>query len=230
MHSSGRAFANLAAQQFGEGTTGTTRIGQHEVRRVDNAMRKTISSAAIGLLCLLGLARIASADDDSSKFRPFNGLFADLFDDDAKPQPPPQQHKLQHNYNPQYTVPNYATATAQPRPSSAANPSAAIPAQPAADPPANLPQVTKTSAMPARGATSLPSRRAVTDDTYSFQWKDGGSPGSPIEAPVADGPPSMDRPLAVGVVNSGTRADARASEAVPPVAVWRRAGCRRFDA
>ena len=163
-------------------------------------MRKTISSAAIGLLCLLGLARIASADDDSSKFRPFNGLFADLFEDDAKTQPPPQQHKLQHNYNPQYTVPNYATATAQPQ--AAAKPLAPVPMPQAANPPANLPQAPDTSAMPARGATSLPSRRAVTDDTYSFQWKDGGSLASPVEAPAADSPASADRPLAADAINT----------------------------
>ncbi len=161
-------------------------------------MRKTISSAAIVVLCLLGLARIASADDDPSKFRPFNGLFADLFEDDAKPQPPPPQHKLQHNYNPQYTVPNYATA----QPQSPAKPLAPTAAPSPTDPPANLPRVTDGSAMPTRGATSLPPRRAVTDDNYSFQWNDGGSSAAPDAAPTADSPASVDRPLAAGVINS----------------------------
>src|SRR6516162_1723715 len=109
---------------FGDRSTAGTSIGQHAVRRVDNTMRKTINSAATIVICLLGLARIASADDDSAtKFRPFNGLFADLFTDDAKPQPP--QHKLQHSYNPNYTVPNYSTAQPQP---SAAKSLAPIPA------------------------------------------------------------------------------------------------------
>ena len=165
-------------------------------------MRKTISTAATIVLCLLGLTKIASADDDSTpKFRPFNGLFADLFEDDAKPQPPPPQHKVQHNYNPQYTVPNYATAQPQ---STAAKPLAPIPAPPAADPPANLPQVTNTSPMPARGTTSLPPRRAVTDDNYSFQWNDGGSSAAPpLAPPPAESPMVADRTLAGGISNPG---------------------------
>ena len=192
-------------------------------------MRKTISTAATIVLCLLGLARIASADDDSTpKFRPFNGLFADLFEDDAKPQPPPPQHKLQHNYNPQYTVPNYATAQPQ---STAAKPLAPIPAPSAADPPANLPQVTDTSAMPARGTTSLPPHRAVTDDNYSFQWKDGGTPAAPsLAPPVAESATTVDRPLAAGISSSGGAPNARAIKTIPPVAVWRRAGYARDNA
>jgi uncharacterized repeat protein (TIGR01451 family) len=160
-------------------------------------MRKTISSTTTVVICLLGLAGVASADDDSTpKFRPFNGLFADLFTDDAKPEPP--QRKPQHSYNPNYTVPNYSTA--QPQPTAVAKPLAPIPAPPAADPPADLPQVTHTSPTPAHGATSLPPRRAVTNDNYAFQWNDGGVPApAPLAPPAAESPSTVDRPIASGV-------------------------------
>ena len=86
-------------------------------------LNKKFATAAV-VLCLMGLARTAMAQNSSDQpFRPFNGLFANLFDDGTQP-PPPKQHQVQNsstdNYNSMGTaqmqrVPTRAT---QPAPNS----------------------------------------------------------------------------------------------------------------
>jgi uncharacterized repeat protein (TIGR01451 family) len=147
----------------------------------------------------LGLAGIASAadDNDAPKFRPFNGLFADMFTDDAKAQPP-QPHKLQH-YNPDYTVPNYSTA--QPHPT-ATKPIGPMPPPPVAEAPSRLPQVADGITAPPRPTSTQPARRAVTSDNYSFNYNDGAAALPPPSAPTTELPAPTDRPLATAAPSS----------------------------
>ncbi len=111
------------------------------------------------------------AQNSSDQFRPFNGLFADLFDDGSQSQRPqrPAQNNSTNNYN------SAGTAQLQRTPTRAA------PLQPAPQPDADLPGPSATSAMR--------SRSSATGSNYSFQYDDGISPSGP-----ALNPPSLSAP------------------------------------
>jgi uncharacterized repeat protein (TIGR01451 family) len=143
-------------------------------------MSKRIHTAATIAFCLLGLARIASAQDDSTKFRPFGGFFADMFGDDTNRQPP---HALQHNVNPNpdYSVPNYSTAGGR-SPSTPAQAQSPTLAPPPLDVPPPDP-------VPSSDVKAAP-KRAATNDNYSFQWNDHSSSNPPSQAPLATGEPN----------------------------------------
>ena len=145
-------------------------------------MRKRITAAATVAICLLGLARCASAQDDSSKFRPFGGFFADMFGDDSTSQQPPR--RLQHNVNPSSTVPNYSTASAKPKPAAAPADSPTPAPPPLAEPPAD--PVPGADAKPlVRPGSTTGNRRTVTGDNYSFHWNDSAAANPP--SPAAEG-------------------------------------------
>ena len=148
-------------------------------------MTKRIIAAATVAVCLCGLARIASAEDDSKPFRPFNGLFADLFNDDD-PKPQPKRHALQHDYESGDGVQYYSAASNRPKQLSPPPQSAAEPAAPVTEPPADPPRNADSGAT-ARPAAPSPLRHSVTSGNYSFQWSDGctgrfASPASPSSA------------------------------------------------
>lgn len=151
-----------------------------------------INAAATVAICLLGLARCALAQDDSGKFRPFGGFFADMFGDDSSAQQQPPR-RLQHNVNPSTnsTVPNYSTANAQPKPALAED---SIPAPPPlADPPAEgVPSDAKPLIRP--GGTAA-NRRTVTSDNYSFQWNDSAALNPPPEGKLAASPNPSGLPM-----------------------------------
>ncbi len=135
-------------------------------------MCKTLNTASIAI-CLLGLARIASAQDSSGTFRPFGGLFADMFSDDSNRQ---QSHPLQHNNNPVYSVPNYSTANGQGQhtPTPAQSPTPAPP--PLAEPPSDtIGDADEILTRPAGSTT----KRTVTSGNYSFQWSGAAAANPP---------------------------------------------------
>ncbi len=142
-------------------------------------MQKRIIAATTVVICLCGLARIASAEDDSGKFRPFNGLFADLFNDDD-PQPQPKRHPLQHDYESGDGVQYYSAASNRPK-QVTTRPSDAQPL-PLAELPADPPR-SADSGVIARPPAAAPSQHTVSSGKYAFQWSDGAvlPPPSPIE-------------------------------------------------
>src|SRR5271166_4787610 len=87
-------------------------------------MLKRIATATV-VICLVGLARLAMAQNSSDQFRPFNGLFADLFDDGSQPKrpQPPAQNNTTNNYNSSSTAQLQRTPTrAPPQPQLAPRP------------------------------------------------------------------------------------------------------------
>ncbi len=145
-------------------------------------LKRRIATATV-VICLMGLARLAMAQNSSDQqFRPFNGLFANMFDDGS--QLPPPQHQMQHNYD--YD----SSGTAQPQ----RVPTRATKPQPAPQLDADLPAAPvvdnyKTE-LPPRPVTL---RSPVTGNNYSFQY-DGASPaGGPAPIPPPpNGAPSSD--------------------------------------
>ncbi len=120
-------------------------------------------------LCLMGLARLAIAQQNSSDqpFRPFGGFFAGLFDDGGQPPPktqPPRQ--VQHgNYDFVGTPPPLPTPTRAPQPSPYTVPPSA------AELPAPPPLRSTSNSLPAPPTTSSPRpMSSVTGKSYSFQY------------------------------------------------------------
>ena len=136
-------------------------MGSMQIRGA-NAMLKRNTVTAAMVICLMGLARLAMAQNSSDQFRPFNGFFADLFDDGSQPQRPPRpvQNSSTNNYN---TAP---TATLQRTPTRAPPP---------------LPEPPSDTGLPSRPASS--SRSSATGNNYSFQFDDGSSTGGPALDP-----------------------------------------------
>src|SRR5271157_1030351 len=120
-------------------------------------MLKRIATATV-VICLVGLARLGVAQSSSDQFRPFNGLFADLFDDGSQPQRPqrPVQNNPTYNYNSPATTQLQRTPTRASQPQLAPQPDSDLLSHP--DPAATR------------------SRHSITGSNYSFQYDDGSSP------------------------------------------------------
>ncbi len=186
--------------------------------RVGNTMFKRKIATATVVMCLMGLARVATAQNSSDQFRPFNGLFANLFDDGSQPQQ--SQHQVQKNYNDNYN--NNSTGTTQIHrvPTRAADSRSSTRTSPSPHRPAA--SNTNNATLPAPPAVSAARPRSpATGNNYSFQYDDGSSPVSPALDPP---PPSTavggDAAISSTVAGGPDRfAAARATEGFPPVAV-----------
>ncbi len=215
--SRGRRGTAAPPQSIGVRSTACGTSGHHAVRRVGYNMSKRINTAATIAICLLGLARSSSAQDDSTKFRPFGGFFADMFSDDTSQQ----QHKVQRTPNPNYSVPNYSTAGGR-SPSTSAQGLSPTPAPPPlAEPPSDV--VPKPDYNVNNRAGTTDSARTVTNDNYSFQWNGAAAANPPCASPL--GRKHFERRA-----QPQRPADVRAPEAVPRLAVRRRARLAHCDA
>jgi uncharacterized repeat protein (TIGR01451 family) len=150
-------------------------------------LKKRIATATV-LICLLGLARLAMAQDNSNQFRPFNGLFADLFDDGSHPQRPqqPAQSSSTNNYNSAGTAKLQRTPTRAPAPSMASQPDGDILGPPP--------------------ASTQRSRSSATGSNFSFQYDDGASASGPAllpPAPSISSSESVVLPRSAGAASSG---------------------------
>jgi uncharacterized repeat protein (TIGR01451 family) len=142
-------------------------------------LRRRTASATV-VVCLLVSARLALAQQNNSQqFRPFNGFFADIFDDGNHPPPkaePQPQHQVQHNYNYSYTPAGKSIPTRAPQP----DPQLSSPSDTAQP---NAPSPNNSSALPAPGTTGS----SVTGKNYSFHYDDGSSTGSSGAAQLTPG-------------------------------------------
>ena len=178
-------------------------------------LKRKIATATV-VICLMGLARAATAQNSSDQFRPFNGLFADLFDDGSQPQQP--QHQVQNNYN------NNSAGTVQMHRVPTRAPRAASRRGPSASPPPPAASITTTRTLPAPPATSAPRpRSSATGNNYSFQYDDGTAPVSPALNPPSPSTVAGRRRgnIVPGPPGACRLAAARAAEDLPPVAVRR---------
>ena len=153
-------------------------------------------AAATVVICLMGLARMATAQNSSDQFRPFNGLFANLFDDGSPPQP---QRQVQNNfnYNSAGTAQPHAVPTRAPQPQPAPQQDADRLVPPMGG---NLDNNNASvSGRPVSSPTG--SRSPATGNNYSFQYDDGSAPIGPALNP----PPP----------NSAVGGDATKSSALP---------------
>ena len=143
-------------------------------------LKKRIATATV-VIGLMGLARLAMAQQNSSdQFRPFNGLFANMFDDGSSSQQPPRPAPNNFNDNatgtPQtHRVPTRANPPAAPQPQ--------LDADPPADPPAGGVDNYNT-ALPIRPAASVTQPQSpATSKNYSFQYDDGAPASGPALNP-----------------------------------------------
>ena len=138
-------------------------------------LKRKIATATV-VICLMGLAGVAMAQNSSDQFRPFNGLFANLFDDGSKQQP---QSQAQNNYNSAGTAELHRVPTRAPQPAPQLD--ADQPTAPSAgDADRHSPAL---SAPPVSSATGP--RSPATGNNYSFQYDDDTPP-----AALALNPPS----------------------------------------
>ena len=198
-------------------------------------LRKRIATAAV-VMCLVGLVRSATAQNNTEPFRPFNGLFANLFDDGSSPQQQQQQQQRQYptprNYKTVGTaqsnqVPTRANPQDAPQAQSTQAQSTVDPSVPVAGGAVD----NYNSAPPVRPPMSITRpQSSTTGKNYSFQYE--GLPQSqrtcPGSAPAAL-PAEQRRGRRRGDSSRGSRglrrtcrlAAARATEDLPPVAVRR---------
>ncbi len=142
-------------------------------------LNRKIASAAI-VIGLMGLARLATAQNSQDEFRPFNGLFADLFDDGSQPKPkqvPPPA--ATYNYSGPATTQLQRTPTRAPQqPAPPSDPGLPIP------PPPSSGATRSTAPLPAPPTTSSPRvRTSATGNNYSFQYDDAPLPSGPALSP-----------------------------------------------
>src|SRR5208283_4261352 len=112
--------------------------------------RIVTASIAIGLM---GLARLATAQNNSDQFRPFGGFFADLLDDGSTPPKPKQVSPPgpSNGYNAAATAQLQRTPTRAPLPQPASQPDPGLPIGP---PPSSVDNYTPAlSAPPATSST-----------------------------------------------------------------------------
>ncbi len=141
--------------------------------------KRKIATATV-VMCLMGLATAARAQNSSDQFRPFNGLFANLFDDGSQTQQP--QHQVQNNYynNSAGTVQIHRVPTRAPAPQVDADQGIA-PSAGGVD--------SYSGTLPAPPATSAPRPRSpATGSNYAFQYDDGAAPVSPALNPPSPSP------------------------------------------
>ncbi|MEI8372967.1 MAG: hypothetical protein WCJ35_09070 [Planctomycetota bacterium] len=174
-------------------------------------MLKRKIATTVVVICLMGLARVAMAENSSDQFRPFNGLFADLFEDGNKSQPqrPVQNH--QNSNSPRMTQPQRVPTRAQPQ----AAPKVALQPTPQLD--AGQPTAASASGID-RNSDALPSlpstsdvrpRSSATSNNYSFQYDDSSSPIGP-----AMNPPSPSTSVGGDAATSSTVSAAPAGSAL----------------
>ena len=183
-------------------------------------LRRRIATATAAI-CLMGLARLAIAQNNSDDFRPFNGFFAGLFDDGSQPQPPRQkQQPVQSNsdYNALGTPQPHRIPTRAPQPQPASQGDAAPPIAPMAGGGDN-----SNPALPGHTISSnTRSPGSATGNNYTFQYDDGSAPMVPaLES--ASGKQFGGRGcgnFGYGPHNVGRHGAARTVEGLPPIAVW----------
>ena len=146
----------------------------------------------------MGLASAAMAQNSSDQFRPFNGLFAGLFDDGNPPQQSQRQAPSYSNNDPMGTTQIHRVPTLAPQPQPAPQLDADQPIAPSAASVQNYNGILQAPPV----ASALRPQSSATGSNYSFQYDNGSSAGSP-----ALDPPSAS--IAVG-------GDAAVSSAVPP--------------
>jgi uncharacterized repeat protein (TIGR01451 family) len=128
-------------------------------------MLRRIFASAIVTSCLMVFANSATAQNSSDQFRPFNGFFANMFDDHSNP-PPSQPRQVQHYYN-------YSSDAPPPKPVPTRAPLQPLPAP------------------PSDGGPTSPdssSQNAPTGKNYSFQFDNGVSARGAIASPASPGP------------------------------------------
>ncbi len=147
-------------------------------------LNRKIASAAI-VIGLMVLARLAMAQNNQDQFRPFNGLFADLFDDGSSNQPKPKQvppPAATNTYSGPATTQLQRTPTRAPQPAPPADPGLPIP------PPPPSGAASSTAPLPAPPTTSSPrARTSATAKNYSFQYEDSPPPSGPALGPPSPG-------------------------------------------
>jgi len=145
-------------------------------------LKRKIATIAV-VICLVSLARVAMAQNNSDQFRPFNGLFADLFDDDSKPQRPVQNRQTYNS--PGTAQPQRAPTRARPQaaPKVAPQPTQQVNAKQPNDPLAS--GVDRNSAaLPDRPVTTNKQpQSSATGNNYSFQYDDASTPIGPAVTP-----------------------------------------------
>ena len=142
--------------------------------------KRTVSLTFV--ICLLGATRLAMAQNSSNEFRPFNGFFADLFDDGSQTRQPQRPAQGNSDYNAMGTPQPHRVPTRAPQPQ---------PAPQLDPPPAFTPTIrgsdTNTPAVPSRpAAANTRSPSSATGNNYSFQYDDGTAPTGPaLNSPSA---------------------------------------------
>ncbi len=146
-------------------------------------MLKRKIATTVVVICLMGLAGVAMAESGSDQFRPFNGLFADLFEDGNKPQPPVQNHQTYNS--PRTPQPQRFPTRARPQvaPKAATQPMPQLDAgQPTASSASGIDR--NGDVLPSRPVTSdRRPRSSATSNSYSFQYDDASSPIGPAVNP-----------------------------------------------
>ncbi len=145
-------------------------------------LKKRIATTTV-VICLMGLARTATAQNSSDQFRPFNGFFANLFDDGSQPQPQPQPHQVQHDFTNNYNIPGATQMQRVPTRAPAPQADADLPTSPSVSGLNGSHTI-----LPSRPATSAAGTgSSATAKNYSFQYDDGTLPSGPALNPP---PPS----------------------------------------
>jgi uncharacterized repeat protein (TIGR01451 family) len=152
-------------------------MSQRADQGVDKTMLKRRIATATFAICLIGLARIATAQNNSDQFRPFNGLFANLFDNG--------------NQSPRQTPDNYnrnSTGMAQPHrvPTRAQQPASQSDAGPPAAPTASVVDNYNTALPAPPTAPAAGPRSSATGN--NFQYDDSSAlVGPAINPPSSTG-------------------------------------------
>jgi uncharacterized repeat protein (TIGR01451 family) len=140
-------------------------------------MLKSKIATATFVICLMGLARLATAQNSSDEFRPFNGFFADFLGDDQpkpKPKPAPQPATV-YDYN------STGTTQLQRAPIRASQPAPQPdPGLPIGPPPSSVDNYNPP--LPAPPSSTRP-RNSATGNNYSFQYDDATLPSGPALSP-----------------------------------------------
>ncbi|MGA2253570.1 MAG: hypothetical protein ABSG53_02825 [Thermoguttaceae bacterium] len=158
-------------------------------------MLRTRIATVTAAICLMCLARLAMAQNSSDQFRPFNGFFANLFDDGSQPQQPQRQAQNSNDLNSPGTSQLHRVPTRAPQPQPAPQLDAAPPAVPSVIGVDNY-----NAALPPPPVTSnARSQSSTTGNNYSFQYNDNSSAIGP-----ALNPPSPSTSVGRDAVTSST--------------------------
>ena len=186
-------------------------------------LKRKIATATV-VICLMGLARMATAQNSSDEFRPFNGFFADMFDDGsaaeaetgaaAEPTQPITTARRRRNCNARRRGPRNCKLPPQ-------RPDAGLPIPP--PPPSGVDNYHCTLAGRRPQRSGRRPRSSATGNNYSFQYDDATLPSGPALSPPSPSTlPGGDAATIVHGPRGACRlAAARATEGLPPLALRR---------